>query len=56
MIIEKTQNRPIRILLIEDNPGDSRLTQEILKNADKFNFKLTITENLVDGLHSFEEE
>ncbi len=55
MAIEKTQNGPIRILLIEDNPGDSRLTQEILKNADNFNFNLTITENLVDGFHYIEE-
>ncbi len=55
MLIEKTQNVPIRILLIEDNPGDSRLIQEILKNADNFNFKLTITENLVDGLRYIEE-
>ena len=55
MVREKTQNVQIRILLIEDNPGDSRLTQELLKDAENFNFKLTIVENLVDGLQSIEE-
>jgi PAS domain S-box-containing protein len=55
MAIEKSQNVPVRILLIEDNPGDSRLTQELLNNADNFKFKLTITENLVDGLRYIEE-
>ncbi|MBY9010172.1 MAG: PAS domain S-box protein [Candidatus Lokiarchaeota archaeon] len=55
MVVDKTQNIPVRILLIEDNPGDSRLTQEILKNADNFNFKLTVAENLVDGLYYIEQ-
>jgi len=54
-VIEKTQNLPIRILLIEDNPGDSRLIQEMLNDADNFNFKLSIAENLVTGFLSFEE-
>lgn len=54
-MIEKTQNLPIRILLIEDNPGDSRLIQEMLNDADNFNFKLSIAENLVTGFLSFEE-
>jgi len=55
MVREKTQNVQIRILLIEDNPGDSRLTQELLNDADNFNFQLTIVENLIDGLQSIEE-
>ena len=54
-MIEKTQNLPIRILLIEDNPGASRLIQEMLNDADNFNFKLSIAENLVTGFLSFEE-
>jgi two-component system, chemotaxis family, response regulator Rcp1 len=29
----RTGNRPIEILLVEDNPGDARLTQEALKEG-----------------------
>jgi len=27
------ENRPVEILLVEDNPGDERLTREALKEA-----------------------
>jgi chemotaxis family two-component system response regulator Rcp1 len=36
MVKEKT-GRPIEILLVEDNPGDVRLTQEALKDAKVLN-------------------
>ena len=55
MQISDPENTPIAILLIEDNPGDSRLIQEVLKNADNFNFSITFTVNLVDGLKIIEE-
>jgi two-component system, chemotaxis family, response regulator Rcp1 len=29
----RTRNRPIEILLVEDNPGDARLTEEALKEG-----------------------
>ena len=29
----RTGNRPIEILLVEDNPGDARLTEEALKEG-----------------------
>lgn len=41
-------NRPINILLIEDNPGDVRLTQEAFKEG-KVNTKLDI---VMDGVEA----
>ncbi len=41
--------RPIEILLIEDNPGDVRLTQEVLKEADVPNH-LSIAQDGVEAL------
>ncbi len=32
-----TKERPIEVLLVEDNPGDVRLTQESLRDAEIFN-------------------
>jgi signal transduction histidine kinase len=37
------------ILLIEDNPGDSRLIEEMLKEITSFNYTLIIAETLKDG-------
>ena len=37
------------ILLIEDNPGDSRFIEEMLKEITSFNYKLIIAETLKDG-------
>ncbi len=31
------QNRPVEILLVEDNPGDERLTREALKEGKVYN-------------------
>ncbi|MFA5506119.1 MAG: response regulator, partial [Vulcanimicrobiota bacterium] len=42
--------RPIEILLVEDNPGDVRLTQEAMKDA-----KVTNTLHVVgDGIEALE--
>ena len=48
MTTEKT-GRPIEILLVEDNPGDVRLAQEALKEAQVLN-ELHVIENGVDAL------
>lgn len=37
------------ILLIEDNPGDSRLIKEMLKEIATFDYQLIIAETLHDG-------
>ncbi len=42
-------NKPIRILLIEDNPGDARLIQEMITEAGK-NFELQWVDGLSKGL------
>jgi two-component system, chemotaxis family, response regulator Rcp1 len=41
--------KPIEILLIEDNPGDVRLTMEALKETKVIN-KLTVMKNGVDAM------
>ncbi|MBI3668841.1 MAG: response regulator [Acidobacteria bacterium] len=45
----ETQTEPIDILLVEDNPGDVRLTQEILKES-KVRNNLMVVDNGVDAL------
>ena len=42
-------NRPIEILLVEDNPGDVRLTQEALKDA-KISNTVNVTRDGVDAM------
>lgn len=44
-----TLARPIDILLVEDNPGDVRLTQELLKES-KIRNNLTVVDNGEDAL------
>ena len=41
--------RPIEILLVEDNPGDVRLTKELLKES-KIRNRLTVVDNGEDAL------
>jgi DNA-binding NarL/FixJ family response regulator len=41
---------PIQVLLIEDNPGDARLLQEMLKESSSFKTELTQFSNMADGL------
>ena len=43
-------NKPVRILLIEDNPGDTRLIQEMLKEVKNKNFDLKWVDRLSKGL------
>ena len=38
-----------KILLIEDNPGDSRLIEVFLKEITSINYRLIIAETLQDG-------
>jgi len=44
-----TMGRPIDILLVEDNPGDVRLTKELLKES-KIHNSLTVMDNGEDAL------
>jgi len=37
------------ILLVEDNPGDSRLVIELFKEITSFNYQLIVAETLKDG-------
>lgn len=40
----------IKILLIEDNPGDARLIEHMLEQAQGFVYELTVVDNLTDGI------
>ena len=44
-----TTGKPIEILLVEDNPGDVRLTVEVLKEGKVFN-RLSIVQDGVEAL------
>lgn len=43
-------DQTIRILLIEDNPGDARLIREMLNEAEGIRFDLVAVDRLSDGL------
>jgi two-component system cell cycle sensor histidine kinase/response regulator CckA len=45
----------MKILLVEDNPGDARLLQEMLKEADAAHYQLTLAERLADALQRISE-
>ena len=45
----------IKILLVEDNPGDSLIIREMLKETEYTQFKLTHSPKLIDGLKNLEE-
>ena len=47
---EQVPAPPIRVLLIEDNPGDARLIELMLREADRNSFELHRAERLEDGL------
>jgi len=51
----QTIGRPIKILLVEDNPGDVRLTQEALKEG-KVRNKLHVVEDGVEALAFLRQE
>lgn len=44
------REKPIAVLLIEDNPGDARLIREQLREATEDTFDLSLANNLQDGL------
>jgi GAF domain-containing protein/PleD family two-component response regulator len=46
----------VRILLIEDNPGDARLLQETLTEAEGFSFDLAHVDRLAAGLERLEDD
>ncbi|MFQ5944504.1 MAG: response regulator [Anaerolineales bacterium] len=49
-------NKLIRVLLIEDNPGDARLIRGLLKEAEEFEFKVEHVTRLRDGLRRHDQE
>ncbi len=44
------KNGPIKVLLVEDNPGDARLMRETLAEVTSAQFELTHVERLADAL------
>lgn len=45
-------DKPIKVLLIEDNPGDARIMQEFLSEAKSKSFQIEVAERLLDGLEA----
>ena len=54
-MLKNPLSSPIEILLVEDNPGDVRLTQEVLKEGKVHN-SLSIVENGVQALSFLKKE
>ncbi|MBA3868960.1 MAG: response regulator [Anaerolineae bacterium] len=48
-------DKPISVLLIEDNPGDARLIREQLRDAAESTFELNIVSNLEEGLNGLSQ-
>ena len=46
----KRLSRPVEVLLVEDNPGDVRLTQEALKDG-RVMVNLTVACDGVEAMH-----
>ncbi|NQV01890.1 MAG: guanylate cyclase, partial [Bacteroidia bacterium] len=46
----------IKVLLIEDNPGDARLIQEFLKDSPGKNFDIHLSTTLSEGLQILSSE
>jgi len=51
VLLSEQASKTIRLLMIEDNPGDARLIQEILARARGARFELTHVELLAEGLN-----
>jgi len=45
----RVQSRPVEVLLVEDNPGDVRLTQEAFKDG-RVNVNLTVANDGVEAM------
>ncbi|HEX2081393.1 MAG TPA: ATP-binding protein [Longimicrobium sp.] len=41
---------PVRILLVEDNPGDARLLRETLRDAESLRFELVLADRMAEAL------
>jgi len=54
-IAQKTETRPVDILLVEDNPGDVRLTKEALKDAKVLN-EIYVARDGVEAMHFVHRE
>ena len=50
-----TERPPLRILLVEDNPGDARLIRETLRDAGSLDFDLAHADRLAAALPRLEE-
>ena len=48
------KDKAIKILLVEDNPGDLKIIQEMLKESQYTPFKLTHAPKLKDGLKTLQ--
>jgi chemotaxis family two-component system response regulator Rcp1 len=55
MITEETTGKKVEILLVENNPGDVRLTMEALKDGKVFN-GLSVVEDGVEALAFLHQE
>ena len=53
--MQESQSEAIKILLVEDNPGDIRLTQEVLKEGKVYN-NLSVVENGVQAISFLKKE
>jgi len=56
MSVDILNKQIINILLIEDNPGDIRLIQELIKEIGNGQFNLLFKDNLADGMQIHNEE
>ena len=54
--INKSRNKIINVLLIEDNPGDVRLIQELMKEIEYGSLNLFYQDNLGDGIRILAEQ
>ncbi len=52
--VDRRGESPLRILLVEDNPGDARLVREALAGSNAHRFELVRCDRLRDGLRHFE--
>lgn len=56
MSVDILDNQIIDVLLIEDNPGDVRLIQELMKEIGNGKFNLLYKDNLTDGMQILNEK
>lgn len=45
-------DKPVKVLLVEDNPGDARLIREFLFEANRASFEIKVAQKLSDGLEA----